>query len=258
MNKYLKIGLLILITCGLLGVAGWVYTQRSSDSVSPESETPGFLPLAPGAWAKYQVKRVKEETTGIKTIWTSDIKVTVTGQERSDAGGPKYWLELVVNEGKDYQKVFRFMVNENGEPQPERLVVKRGVLNAVEMDLNLWAMETGISAEEMLKESIGHFWFMPFPYLFSEETKSVPEKINLMIKGNRESFSCSRYISKKVMPEVTAKVWLCHQVPVAGVAKMILLEEGYQTLFSLEDFGAKDGRSIIKERPTALSFKEGK
>ena len=85
---------------------------------------------------------------------------------------------------EDYQKVFRFLVDEAGQPLPERLVIKRGKLNAVEMDLSLWSLKTDIPAEELLKEAIGHFWRIPFPYVLKQTKAVARDKLNLVIKGH--------------------------------------------------------------------------
>ncbi len=248
MKRYLILVGIITIAClYLVSISVPIYTQPGA----PDSLlTPD---LTAGAWVKYQIKRVQEGSAGFKTIWTSDIKMTVTDQEP----GNKFWLELVVNENEDYQKVFRFLVDEGGQPLPERLVIKRGKLNAVEMDLALWSLKTEIPAEELLKEAIGHFWRIPFPYVLKQTKAVARDKLNLVIKGQNEIFACQRYISDQVIVGAGAKVWLTNEVPLAGVAKMLLVEDGYQTLFRLVGYGT-NGRSIIKERPTQLSFKEKK
>jgi len=265
MNRYL----IVFITglC-LVSITGLVHTQSGlpvPTDVGTQAGTFSALvtpDLTTGAWVKYQIKRVQEGSAGFKTIWTSDIKMTVTGLSRNGTGrdqepGNKFWLELVINENEDYQKVFRFLVDEAGQPLPEKLVIKRGKLNAVEMDLALWSLKTDIPAEELLKEAIGHFWRIPFPYVLKQTKAVARDKVNLVIKGQNETFTCQRYISNQVLADAGAKVWLTNQVPLAGVAKMLLIEEGYQTLFRLVGSGT-NGRSIIKERPTQLGFKEKK
>jgi hypothetical protein len=291
MNRHLKIGLAVWVICLCLvplSLPSPLGGERKGEGGTAIGNPQGVYPaeggaignpqlLTPGAYLKYQVKRIKEETTGVKTIWTSDLKMTIVGKEergkKKEERATYYWLELVVNEGKDYQKVFRFLVNELGEPQPERLIIKRGILNAVEMDLSLWASKTGILPEQFLKETIGHFYLVSFPAQLGVGAGLVPaqeggrpqgsplptpvsEKITLSIKDKTESFTCLRYKSEKVVTGATAKIWTSQKIPVSNVAKMILLEDGYQTLFSLVDYGTKGGVSVIKETPTPLAFRE--
>jgi hypothetical protein len=261
MNKYLRFCGAILVTAlWLLVLSGWVYTERNE---KPAGDTPSnpSATLTPGSWLKYQVKRVKEETTGFKTVWNSELKVTVTGTEK--IGSKKnaqtyYWLELVINEGRDYQKLFRFLINEAGQVQPEKLIIKRGVLNAVEMNLNVWSAQTGIPAEQILQETIGQFWFVPFPGQLAEPPANNPETISFNIKDKTESFKCLKYVTNRVLVNSTVKVWYTTQLPIPAMAKMLIIEDGYQTLFNLSDYGLQGGRSVLKEYPAMLNFKESK
>lgn len=244
--------------CFIIIFSAYVLTMSAETK-----NTPTIAALKPGTWVKYHIKRNQKTDAGFKTVWESDLKISVLN-EKKQKNESAYEIELVANENIDNKQIVKFFVTESGEPILDKLVIKNSNLSPLEIDLNIWSEKTGVDKSVLFKEIAGNFLIVPFT---RPGTASQPDKLKISVKDKTESINCQRYIIENVQEQVSTKIWFAEssiggQLPFPRVAKELIFEDNksgaFQTLIMLVDYDTKDAVSLVKEKPVKLSFKEKK
>jgi len=249
------------------------------DSEQPAPGDSGKKPVTiqSGTWVKYQIKRSQKQGAGFKPVWTSDLKICITGEERErKSNESKYWIELIANppppnvfggvragppepdiiragENTKQMRVVKFLIDAAGKPVMDKLIIKHPDLNPVEIDLNIWSLKTGISAETLFKEMAGNLLVIPF--VQPPDKPQGEEKIKIKLNNEEKTLDCRRFVTEG---QTTQKLWYSNEIPFPALVKMIIFEKDFQTQIVLAEYDTKGAVSLIKERPMKLEFKEGK
>lgn len=224
-----------------------------------------------GQWVKYQVKRYRKDASEdtVNALSETDIKISIVGKE-TVIENEYLWVEFAINEGKEGQRIVRLMADKDGNPQAERMVLKYGKLPAVEIHLRIWEVKTRITREMLFDEMTSELNIIPFTRMLAPETfdessvtyETLPIKI-----GNRDSaLNCTRVLLKRESPRqsedmfapsaASGYIWYSDRVPLAGLVKLLVMEERYRTMILISDYGHTGVRSLIRETPAKLDFRE--
>ena len=227
--------------------------------------------IVEGQWVKYQVKRYRKDASEdtVNALSETDIKISIVGKE-TVIENEYLWVEFVINEGKEGQRIVRLMADKDGNPQAERMVLKYGKLPAVEIHLRIWEVKTRITREMLFDEMTSELNIIPFTRMLAPETfdessvtyETLPIKI-----GNKDSaLNCTRVLLKRDSPRqsediftqsaASGYIWYSDKVPLAGLVKLLVMEERYRTMILISDYGHTGARSLIRETPTKLDFRE--
>lgn len=275
----LKLIVVCLICIGSVYILT-ISAETNTDLPVPSARQTGTksTPLKAGTWIKYHIKRNQKTDAGFKTIWESDLKISVV-DEKKQKTEHTYEIELVANENTDNKRIVKFFVTQTGEPLLDKLVIKNPNLNPLEIDLNIWSEKSGVNKAELFKEILGSFLIVPFS--LPSDIKSQPDKLKISIKDKTESIDCQRYIMENPQEQVSTKIWVTKssiggsarhgespeetgggQLPFPGVVKELIFEDSkagvFQTLIIPLDYDTKGAATLIKERPVKLNFKEKK
>lgn len=223
-----------------------------------------------GQWAKYQIKRYRKDAAEdtVNALSEADIKISIVAKE-TVIENEYLWVEFDINEGKEEQRVVKLMIDKNGVPQAERLVFKYGKLPAVEIHLRIWEIKTRITREMLLDELISELNIIPLtriltPEIFDENSVSY-ETLPIKIGGQESTLNCARVLLKQDAPDktdifappaATGSIWYSSKIPLAGLVKLMLVEDKYRTMIIISDYGSTATPSLIKETPTKLDFRE--
>jgi len=284
MNYYKILLILVFIPLAVLALIGeplffrgFLWSQdkeketrpNSSDSTAAERKTPKDK-IVVGQWVKYQVKRYRKDTAEdtVNALSETDIKISIVDKE-TVIENEYLWVEFDINEDKEEQRIVKLMVDKNGNPQAERLVLKYGKLPAVEIHLRIWEVKTRITREMLFDEMTSELNIIPFTRMLAPETfdeSSVSyETLPIKIGGKESTLNCTRVLLKQDEPDKTAifaqpaargYIWYSDKVPLAGLVKLMLVEDKYRTMILISDYGHTNARSLIRETPTKLNFRE--
>ena len=284
MNYYKILLILVFIPLAVLALIGeplffrgFLWSQdkeketrpNSSDSTAAERKTPKDK-IVVGQWVKYQVKRYRKDTAEdtVNALSETDIKISIVDKE-TVIENEYLWVEFDINEDKEEQRIVKLMVDKNGNPQAERLVLKYGKLPAVEIHLRIWEVKTRITREMLFDEMTSELNIIPFTRMLAPETfdeSSVSyETLPIKIGGKESTLNCARVLLKQDQSDKTdifassvstGSIWYSDKVPLAGLVKLMLIEDKYRTMILISDYGHTDARSLIKETPTKLDFRE--
>jgi len=242
---------------------------NSADSTAAEKKALKDR-IVVGQWVKYQVKRYRKDAAEntVNALSETDIKISIVAKE-TVIENEYLWVEFAINEGKEEQRIVRLMVDKDGNPQAERLVLKYGKLPAVEIHLRIWEVKTRITREMLFDEMTTELNIIPFTRMLAPETfdeSSVSyETLPIKIGGKENALNCTRVLLKQGEPDKTdifapsastGYIWYSDKIPLAGLVKLMLAEDKYRTMILISDYGHTNARSLIKETPTKLDFRE--
>ncbi|MEW6025670.1 MAG: hypothetical protein AB1599_00035 [Planctomycetota bacterium] len=254
-------------------------TGRSGGSSLLEKKRPEDK-IFVGQWARYQIRRYKKDAADdtINALSEADIKISIIGKE-TVIENEYLWAEFVINEGRAEQRIVRLMADREGKPAPERLVLKYGKLPAVEIHLRIWEVKTRITREMLFDEMTSELNIIPFtriltPEVFDESSVTY-ETLPIKIGPKETSLGCTRVLLKQegaqpARPDgrsggepallapsaTTGYIWYSDKVPLAGLVKLLVTEDRYRTMILLTDYGRGGARSLIRETPAKLDFRE--
>ncbi|MCK4909047.1 MAG: hypothetical protein KAS70_04045, partial [Planctomycetes bacterium] len=155
-----------MIFTGLLRPA---LTARSDPSDLPADQASRQVDnYARGAWVTYRITRFQTKGAGLTKLWNSELKIISLG---ADEDSRFTWLEIITNEGKEYQKVIRFLINKNKRPIPKKLVIKVGALPPTEIDIGVWSSQTGFPPRRLFHDLTKKIIIIPINRLHHNETK---------------------------------------------------------------------------------------
>ncbi|MEK7309573.1 MAG: hypothetical protein AAB038_02000 [Planctomycetota bacterium] len=223
-----------------------------------------------GQWVKYRVKRYRKgaaEDT-VNALSETDIKISIVAKE-TVIENEYLWVEFDINENKEEQRIVKLMIDKDGIPQAERLVLKYGKLPAVEIHLKIWEVKTRITREMLFDEMTSELNIIPFTRMLAPETfdESSVSYETLPIKiGNKENaLNCTRVLLKQDESDkmdifapsaATGYIWYSDKVPLAGLVKLMFAEDKYRTMILISDYGHTNAQSLITETPSKLDFRE--
>jgi len=235
----------------ILGIHRLLLSQRPETP----SEKPATLRI--GQWVKYQIKRYSKESDEAKPHDLSEAELVISLVATEAQGNNRYfWVEFLVNPGKEQQRVVKFMIDQEGNPFPAKLILKYGNLEAVEMDLSRWEVRTRLSREMLFNEMTRGLWVIPFTRTLPSEEELTEENISLTIDRKEIQLKCLKVSIKQPQDKVSGYIWYSDQIPLAGLVKFYLVEAEYRTIFTLTGYGTSDAKSVITESPKKLDFKE--
>jgi hypothetical protein len=266
MNYYRTILAVIFISLAVV-----VLTGEEKKPVSAPVELGSGLAERPakkdkitvGQWVKYQVKRYRKDQpdNAPAALAEADIKISVVDKEVV-IENEYLWVESVFNEGRADQRIVKLMVDKNGNPQAERLVLKYGKLPAIEIHLRIWEVKTRITREMLFDEMTSELNVIPFtrmlvPEAFDESSISY-ETLPVKFPSRKElSLNCVRVLLKQPESSKTdGYVWYSDKVPLAGLVKFMLIEDKYRAMILIQDYNHAGAQSLIKEAPIKLDFRE--
>jgi len=276
MSYYKILFFLLLIPLAVLALIGEPAQDKkketrpnSTDSTATEKKALKDK-IVVGQWAKYQVKRYRKGATEdtVNALSEADIKISIVDAE-TVIENEYFWVEFDINEGKEEQRVVKLMINKDGIPQAERLVLKYRKLPAVEIHLRIWEVKTRITREMLFEEMTSELNIIPFtrmlaPETFNESSVSY-ETLPIKIGGKENTLNCARVLLKQGEPDktdifaqsaATGSIWYSDKVPLAGLVKLMLVEDKYRTMILISDYGNTVTPSLITETPTKLDFRE--
>lgn len=276
MNYYKILFILVFIPLAVLALIGEPSQDKkkearpnSTDSTATEKKALKNK-IVVGQWAKYQVKRYRKGAAedAINALSEADIKISIVAKE-TVIENEYLWVEFTINEGKEEQRVVKLMIDKDGIPQAERLVLKYGKLPAVEIHLRIWEVKTRITREMLFDEMTSELNIIPFTRMLAPETfdeSSVSyETLPIKIGGKENTLNCARVLLKQGEPDKTdifapsaaiGSIWYSDKMPLAGLVKLMFVEDNYRTMILISDYGATVAPSLIKEAPTKLDFRE--
>lgn len=243
----------LIIILLLLFVVGEVNTVARSDAPA-NSE---ISPFTVGQWVKYQVKRYSRESDEAKPRDLSEAELRISIVDKQTIDDEEYfWVEFMVNEGKEQQRVVKFMIDQAGTPYPAKLILKYGNLEAVEIELRRWAVRTRVAQAVLFDEMTRGLTIIPFTRSTQPEEKTTEENIIIDLEGRQKELKCIKVSIKKTRAKIKGYIWYSDEVPLAGLVKFFLTKERFRTLFLLTGYGTSGGTSVITETPKKLNFRE--
>jgi len=251
-------GCFILLSLGL-----WATWEPSDEKPAPKPEKPTEFSV--GQWVKYQIKRYARETDldtnkpeGIKALSESNLKLSVIKKEIIPHFGKEefVWVEFLINENKEQERIIKFMIDKAGIPQPEVLILKYGNLEAVEINLRWWELKTRIRRSTLFEEMTGKLNIIPFTRLIDPEEETTTEKIALTLNGKETTLECIKVFFDIPDSDNFGYVWYSNQIPLAGLVKFFLVEDEYRTMILLSEYSDSGGRSVITKPTKKLNFRE--
>ncbi|MBI5778558.1 MAG: hypothetical protein HZA49_03770 [Planctomycetes bacterium] len=279
MSFYRILFVLVFLPLAILALVGEPLKDSEKPRANKADTTPGsgisennakHSKLALGQWVKYQVKRYRKGVTEdtVNTLSETDIKISIIAKE-TVIENEYLWVEFAINEGKEEQRIVKLMVDKDGNPQAERLILKYGKLPAVELHLRIWEVKTRITREMLFDEMTSELNIIPFtrmlvPEIFDQSSVTY-ETLPIKIGGKESTLNCTRVLLKQEAakepgifssPATTGYVWYSDKVPLAGLVKLMVVEDKYRTMILISDYGHANARSLIKETPTKLDFRE--
>lgn len=239
--------------------AGWTSNGVNTITKSGSSSLPSLKlnQFAVGQWVKYQVKRYAKGSDAAKPheLSRAELKISIVDKEIIEEQ-EFFWVEFLINEDKEQQRVVKFMIDPTGTPAPAKLILKYGNLEAVEIELRRWAVRTRLSRAILFEEMTRGLNIIPFTRSLWDEEKATEEKIMLNLEGQAMELRCSKVSFKETRAKTSGYIWYSDQVPLAGMAKFFLIEQRFRTLFLLVGYGSTGGKSVITEPPKQLNFRE--
>jgi hypothetical protein len=253
---------LIVLTLGFVLLA--LVSFSAWETKPPKPPVEKHQEFAIGHWVKYQIKRyakddtsTDKESTEITALSESDMKISVVKKEilRYISPDEFIWLEFLINEGKEQERIIQFMINPKGVPQPERLILKYGRMPAVDMNLRMWEVKTRITRSTLFEEMTERLNIIPFTRLAQPDETTQKEKITLNLNGQETTLDCFKILFDIPDANTTGYVWYSDQIPLAGLVKFFLVEDKYKTIILLSEYSDSGGRSKITETPQKLDFR---
>jgi hypothetical protein len=171
------------------------------------------------------------------------------------------WTEFLLNQGKEEQRIVKLLISPQGEPQLERLILKYGKLPAVEIHLHLWEVKTRITKEVLFEEMTSGIHIIPFTRLLTPEiyqdSTTTYENLPVKFPGRKETTlqTLKILLKQPESKEPYGYIWYSDSIPLAGLVKLMLIEDKYHTMIFLSDYGS-DAKSSISETPKKLDFRE--
>ncbi len=261
MTHYLTLGSLNLLLNGAVDKA---------IPDKPVQKPERAIPLGVGQWVKYQVKRYEKDKPEDYPTAVSDAELKLSIVDKTTLYEKElYWVEIVLNENKEPQRLIKFLINKQGSPQPEKLILKYGNLQPVEINLRIWEVKTRVNREILFEEIIHNLNIIPFTRVINPEDKIGEEQIPVNIAGQENFLNCLKvsFAEPKYNPfgklravspaePLTGAIWYSDQVPLAGLVKFFFIEDKYRTMIFLSGYDTTTGRSLINdEEILPLDFK---
>jgi len=273
--NYYKI-LFIFISITLLALIGEPLKGQEKTPRPNNTDSPTVKKRSPkskidvGQWVKYRIKRYRKDASEETINALSEAEITISIVAKETVIENEYlWVEFDINNGKEEQRIVKIMVDKNGTPQAERLVLKYGKLPAVEIHLRIWEVKTRITKEMLFDEMTSELNIIPFTRMLMPETLDENlisyETLPIKIGGKESTLNCARVLLKQGEPgktdtfapsAFTGHIWYSDKIPLAGLVKLMITEDKYRTMILISDYGHTNASSLIKEVPTKLDFRE--
>lgn len=237
--------------------------SKEEPTQKTELEEPPRKELSVGQWVKYSVERYSKITEDAQPHDQSRAEFVISLVNKESIDEHEYfWVEFLINEGKDQQRVVKFLVDETGKPFPHKLILKYGSLQAVEIELRRWAVRTRLPTETLFDEMTQGLNIIPFTRTIHPWEKVTKEKALVTLKGKETEFDCLKIsYSVPALPiyrddggeesesfdtelktpnvcQTSGSIWYSDKIPLAGLVKFFLIEGEFRTLFRLTDYGS--------------------
>ncbi|MBI4712194.1 MAG: hypothetical protein HY762_02645 [Planctomycetes bacterium] len=239
-NVFTWVIILLSVLCVFVVLSVSNVVGKVAEDEHPPAQKPArAVPLAIGQWVKYQVKRYQKDdpADSPSALAEAEIKVAIVSRETMRNDEEYFWVEFVINDGKEQERVIKFMIDLDGNPVAEKLILKYGRLQPVEIHLRIWETKTRIT-REMLFEDISQ------------------EKIPIRFPDKEETtLDCTKVLVKAPYLKVAGYMWYSDKVPLAGLVKFAFIEDKDRTMILLTDYGLTGGQTVIKEQVKKLDFK---
>jgi hypothetical protein len=228
-----------------------------------------FLPVAPAATrlalpssfsigesVTYRLRRYVKYESEDRPKYLSEgiVKISITGKALWK-DNEFYWVEYVINDATDQQRVFKFMVDEKGNPQPFKLIIKFNNMQAVEIELKRWEVRTRLTVESLFYEMTRSI--PPIPFTQPEHSgKKEKDKVQINVNGKEDWLKCDKV---NLIPDedgYEGAIWYAPQLPFAGLVKALLYEENYRTQIILMSYQTSGAETVITEQTKRLDFQE--
>lgn len=248
--RFKWLSLLILLWWFNTGEVNTVFqSEAPADKAAPQ--------FTVGQWVKYQVKRYSKESDEDKPrdLSEAELKISIVDKQVIDEQ-EYFWLEFLVNEGKEQQRVVKFMIDRTGKPYPAKIILKYGDLNAVEIELRRWAVRTRLAEAVLFEEMTRGLTIIPFTRSQQSGEKVTREKLSITLGERQRELECTKVSITRVRAKMRGHIWYSDKVPLAGLVKFFLTRERFRTFFLLVDYGDSGGSSVITETPKNLNFRE--
>lgn len=182
------------------------------------------------------------------------VKISITSKALwKDA--EYFWVEYVINDGTDQQRVFKFMVDEKGNPQPFKLIMKFNNMQAVEIELKRWEVRTRLSAEGLFYEMTRSI--PPIPFTQPEHSgKKETDEVQINVNNKETWLKCDKV---NLIPDedgYEGAIWYAPPLPFSGLVKALLYEGEYRTQIILLAYQTTGAQTVITEKTRRLDFLE--
>lgn len=260
-------------------IAGLSYISLSADQETKPPSPPAEQSkskITAGEWVRYRIKRQEQEkgdsdpsgilgTSGeLLSEATAELKISITGKQTL-YDQEYFWVEYVINEGAESQRIVKILVDDNGIPQAEKVIAKHGLMPAVEMNLRLWEVKTRITREKLLDDMMSKFNLIPLTRRVTptpDKTDILPEKsisVTITSKPDIKSLACFNLITSRPEIGLSSESFYAKEIPLAGLAMLEMIQgsatKETRTIISIIDFGVTGAESLITKKPKQLDFK---
>ncbi|MDI6788723.1 MAG: hypothetical protein QME51_10165, partial [Planctomycetota bacterium] len=112
----------------------------------------------------------------------------------------------------------------------------------------------------LFEEMTSELNIIPFTRILSpeayDEAKAIYENLPIKIGDKKEIvLKCIKVLLKQFGAEAPeGSVWYSNAIPLAGLVKLLLVEDEYRTMILLSDYGQDGAKSCITETPIRLDF----
>jgi hypothetical protein len=225
-------------------------TKKNPEPTEKTTDLPVFTI---GQWADYKIIRFPKESdiNTNKNTLEATIKISLVG-EKVIQSIRYYWVEYLINKGKEQQRIVKILIDKKGAVQPIRVITKNGKFTPVEIDLRRWETRTRLTKEMLLQELTGGFNIIPIIAPKHQE-KSETEELSLKLEEKDSLLKC-----RKVNMEnnQAGTIWYNEKIPFAGLVKAEFSDNNCKNTILLTAYGVSGAKTLIKEEPKELDFQE--
>lgn len=209
-----------------------------------------------GQWTTYQVRRYVKDSpeTSPRNLSEAIIKISIVGKETVKDKNYS-WVEYLINERTEQQRAVKFMIDDEGSPQPIKIIIKHGKLEPVEIELRRWETRTRLTSDTLFHEMTREFNIIPFTKK-TDSAKPESDEIQINLEGKETSLKCQRVIMGNSEAELKGYAWYTPLIPLTGLVKAFFIEDEYRTSITLTAYGNNGGKSVITENTKKLDLYE--
>lgn len=250
MRNYLGclVGLLVLLLgCNAI---------NKNPTPPPATEAKPKYSFSVGQWTSYRIRRSAKDSpeTYPRNLSEATMKISIVDKQ-SLKDKVYYWVEYLINEGTEQQRVVKFMVDDEGNFQPVKLIMKHGKLEPVEIELRRWETRTRLTADILFHEMTSKFNIIPFTKQ-SNSGKTEDDLIQINTGGKETNLKCQKVVMGESDGGLHGTAWYAPLIPLAGLVKAFFVEGDYLISITLIDYGTNGGKSVITEEPKRLDLQE--